>query len=143
MDIFFSMSPDLSCIISSEGCFLKLNQSWELFLGYTLDEILRKPFTDFLHPDDISHTMKGFGEVLAGIDVFGILNRYRCKDGSYKWLEWLGKGSEDGKTSYCIARDITERKKAEEALRIAKTGFASCLRIFLWEFTEQPLTDTF
>ncbi|MBK8881859.1 MAG: PAS domain S-box protein [Bacteroidales bacterium] len=123
LNMFFKMSPDLLCIISSEGYFMELNPAWEHVLGYTMDELFRRPFIDLLHPDDISHTMKEFEEVLSGKDVFGILNRYRCKDGSYKWLEWLGKGSEDGKASYCIARDITEKRKAQEIHNRSEDSF--------------------
>ena len=116
MDVFFTMSPDMLCIASDTGYFIRLNQAWEKTLGYSSEELLSKPIVEFIHPDDVEQTVKEFAHELEGHEAFNFVNRYRCKDGSYKWLEWRGKASEDKTKVYAVARDISESKVAKELL---------------------------
>lgn len=116
MTMFFNNSPDLFCIVSKEGFFLKLNPAWEQILGYSIAELMSRPFIDFLHPDDIEPTLREFSEELDGKPVYNFINRYRCKDGTFKWLEWHGKPNEDGNTASAVARDISESKTAQDTL---------------------------
>jgi PAS domain S-box-containing protein len=115
LDQFFNVTLDLFCIASTEGYFLRLNPAWETALGYTREELLTKKFLDFVHPDDV----EGTGEVVSTLasqqKVNYFENRYRCKDGSYRWLQW--SASPAGKLIYAAARDVTERKQVEQALQ--------------------------
>jgi PAS domain S-box-containing protein len=113
---FFNQSPDMFCIVSEEGWFLQLNRAWETSLGYSVEELMSKPFIEFVHPDDIEPTLKEFSAELQGKNVINFVNRYRCKNGSYKWLEWRGEADSDGKTAYAVARDISESKVSRELL---------------------------
>lgn len=115
-NIFFRLSPDLFCVASAEGYFTELNPAWESLLGYTTEELMSKPFIEFLHPDDIGVTEQEFAEELAGKAVLKFINRYRCKDGNYKWLEWHGLKSDESDVVYAVARDITGRMQIEEKL---------------------------
>ncbi len=101
MDLFFTMSHDMLCVASDTGYFLQLNQAWEKTLGYSIEELRSKPFIEFIHPDDIESTVKEFASELEGHEVLNFVNRYRSKDGSYKWLEWRGKTSEDKSICRC------------------------------------------
>ena len=112
---FFNLVPDMVCIASTDGYFLKINPIWETTLGYTEQEIISTPFLDFIHPDDRDATIKEVERQTGGIQF---VNRYRCKDGSYKWLEWVTAAVVDKKLLFGAARDITERKRVEEALRL-------------------------
>ncbi|MDO8465667.1 MAG: PAS domain S-box protein [Gallionella sp.] len=110
---FFNLIPDLVCMALADGRLLEINPMWQKTLGYTRQEILAKPFLDFVHPDDIAATLKEIERQLAGEPTTQFVNRYRCKDGSFKWLEWETTPAVDGKLLFATARDITERRQAE------------------------------
>lgn len=114
---FFSLVPDLVCIASTEGRFLKINSAWQETLGYTEQEILATPSMDLIHPDDRAATMKEVERQLAGERVMQFINRYRCKDGGYRWLEWRASPAVNRKLIFGSARDITERRDSEQRMR--------------------------
>ena len=111
---FFNLTQDLLCISNTEGIFLRLNPEWERTLGYTLKELEGKNFLDFIHPEDLPATRSALNELTKGRPVFNFSNRYRCKNGEYKWIEWRSKA--EGGLIYAAARDITEHKKIENEL---------------------------
>ncbi len=111
----YDLAPALICVAGTDGYFKELNSEWEKALGYTLDELSRIPFTDLIHPEDIEPTNREIGIQLNGGKTLNFVNRYRHKDGSYKYLEWRAIPSEHG-TLIASALDITERRKSEEAL---------------------------
>ena len=116
-DLFFNLVPDMLCIASSEdGYFKELNPAWEKTLGFTRDELLSKPLLEFIHPDDRALTMSEIEKQLEGQSTAYFENRYICKDGSYKWLAW-GATPAKGNLLYATARDITDHKKTEEAIK--------------------------
>jgi PAS domain S-box-containing protein len=86
-------------------------------LGFTTDELRASPFLEFVHPDDREATLRVMSSVSTGAPVIDFENRYRTKDGSYKWLQWFASPLTDQGLIYAAARDVTERKAAEEALR--------------------------
>jgi PAS domain S-box-containing protein len=115
-DQFFTLSLDLLCIAGLDGYFKRLNPAWEQALGYSIAELLGKPFLSFIHPDDRAATVAEVQRVSAGANTISFDNRYRCKDGSYRWLSWTGTPVLDRQRIYAAARDVTERRQAEEAL---------------------------
>jgi PAS domain S-box-containing protein len=115
---FFTMSLDLLVIAGLDGYFKLVNPAWETTLGFTPEEMVSRPFSEFIHPDDIEPTNARYAsQVEEGKDVIEFENRYRCKDGSYRWLLWNARTAPDQQLIYAIARDVTERKRAEEALK--------------------------
>ncbi|MDP2694666.1 MAG: PAS domain S-box protein [Gallionella sp.] len=114
---FFDLVPDMVCIASTDGHFKKINRAWQATLGYTEQEILSTPFLDFIHPDDRDVTMREVARQIAGQATIQFINRYRCKDGSYKRLEWVATPCVDKKLLYASARDVTRQMQAEDALR--------------------------
>lgn len=113
-DSFFSVSLDLLCIAGFDGYFKRLNPAWERALGFTIEQLLAEPYMNFVHPDDREATTAEAKKVHSGVEVISFENRYRCKDGSYRWLLWTAKPSGEQKITYAAARDITERKRTEE-----------------------------
>jgi PAS domain S-box-containing protein len=111
---FFNVSLDLLCIADMEGRFLQLNPAWEQTLGFSIPELLQGRLFDFIHPDDLSSSQVAVNQVLARQEVCSFVNRYRCKEGNYRWMEWRGAAA--GNLIYAAARDITERVQAEEKL---------------------------
>ncbi len=128
VDRFFSISSDLLCIASTDGYFKRLNPAWEGVLGYTVDEILAKPYMELIHPDDREATVAEVERQLKGSATLAFVNRYRAKDGSYRTLSWRGHASEEG-LLYASARDITESRRVEEKLAATLHYFKSMNRV--------------
>ncbi len=105
------------CIAGFDGYFKQLNPAWEKTLGFTIEELRAKPFIDFVHPEDREATIAEAQRLMTGAETVSFENRYRTKDGSHRWLLWSATVSLEEQLYYAVARDITERKRAEEALR--------------------------
>ncbi len=115
LDRYFTFSLDLLFIADHHGVYVKLNPEWEKVLGYPLSEILGRQYIELVHPEDKERTLVTLA-LARQESVLGFVNRYRCRDGSYRWLEW--NSLPDGDMIYGVARDITLRKKAEEEIRL-------------------------
>ena len=114
----WKLSPDLLGALNSKGYFETANPAWESVLGWTEEEVLGMSIFDLLHPDDVEHTRAGFELTQVGQPALRFANRYRCKDGSYRWISWIGI-PEDGYV-YCTGRDITAERTAEVELAAAQ-----------------------
>lgn len=118
MQRVFNLSLDMLAIGNVDGYFIHLNPAWERTLGFTLEELKAQPWLQFVHPDDREITQVEMGKLRAGIPITSEFeNRYRCQDGSYKWLSWtMVPFLEDG-LIYGVARDISDKKQTEAALQ--------------------------
>jgi PAS domain S-box-containing protein len=116
-DRFFDVSLDMLATANADGYFIRLNPAWTETLGYELEELRGRPFIDFVHPDDRDATNREAArQINQGQTVLNFQNRYRHRDGSYRWLEWTSTPSADGTRLYAMARDITARKQEDERL---------------------------
>lgn len=112
---FFNLPDLLLAIASTDGYFKRLNPAWEKILGHSLKELTSHPWTDFVHPDDVAATIAEGEKLKAGATTLQFQNRYRCKNGSYKWILWNVRPV--GDVLYAAAQDITTMKGAEEQLQ--------------------------
>ena len=110
---FFAVATDMFCFLDFNGYFKRLNPAWERTLGFSREELMAKRFIEFVHPDDRERTLHQNAEVRGGGQAKGFENRYRCKDGSYRWFLWNASPQPDEGVIYSVARDITARKQAE------------------------------
>jgi len=115
LESFFNVALDLLCIADTEGNFIRVNRAWEEILGYSTEELEQRKFLDFVHPKDLDATLNAMADLGKQEQVINFVNRYRSKDGSYRYIEW--RSYPQGKVIYAAARDITERIKAEEKMR--------------------------
>jgi diguanylate cyclase (GGDEF)-like protein/PAS domain S-box-containing protein len=134
----FEMTSDLLATISRDGHFTLLNPSWERVLGWTLQELQAQPMQEFMHPDDVEQTlalMLAGGQHPAHLENF--TNRYRHRDGSWRWLLWSAR--RDGDTWYAAAKDVTDRMWLErQALHDPLTRLPN--RLLLMDRTLQALS---
>src|SRR5215212_7846806 len=129
----FDLDRDLLCVADATGHFTSLNAAWETVLGWSREELMGRPFVDFIHPADVEKTLTQSSRV-AEVDstIVDFVNRYRTKGGGYRWLRWSARS--DGSTWFAVAFDITEQHEREEELR-------SILREDHLLAYSQPITD--
>ena len=115
LDRYFNTALDLLCMANSEGRFMRVNPEWEKVLGYKISELLNQKFLDFVHPDDMAITLTAVEQLQKGEELLNFINRYRCKNGDYKFIEW--RSAMIGSIIYAAARDVTLRIELEEILK--------------------------
>jgi PAS domain S-box-containing protein len=123
-DRIFKHSLDMLCIAGFDGYFKVLNPSWTKTLGWSSEELLSKPWIDFVHPNDKDNTKDIKSVIVDGKEVYQFENRYMCKDGSIKWLSWNSFPYPEENIMFGVARDVTVSKQRE---------------LILNNFFEQPL----
>src|SRR5919204_698005 len=117
----FDIEHDLICTAGSDGRFTSLNAAWTQLLGWTREELMSRPFIDFVHPSDRERTLKEAEKLgRADYEVVDFENRYRARGGNLRWLRWSARS--DGETWFAVAFDITEEKELERRLRRTLTG---------------------
>jgi diguanylate cyclase (GGDEF)-like protein/PAS domain S-box-containing protein len=112
----FNLSEYMVCIASPKGAFLKVSSAFSETLGFSKKDLLAKPFVNFVHPDDKKATADNMERLELGKPVTRFPNRYRCKNGSYKWFEWTACTFVKGGDTYAIVYDITDRKLANQKI---------------------------
>ncbi|NND98499.1 MAG: protein kinase [Pirellulaceae bacterium] len=107
MDRFFDLSPDLFCIADLNGFFRRINSNFKRILGFDNDELLSKPFLNYVHPDDVEATLAQMAHLSAGKPVIRFRNRYRTVHGHYIMLEWTAKAIPEDQLIFAVARDVS------------------------------------
>ena len=135
--LFFALSQEPLCVVGFDGYFKNVNLAWEKALGYSRTDLLTKPLTYFLHPDDRQATQNEIEKQIRIGDLFSFENRYFSADGSCRWFSWSVTTVIQEQLFYCTARDITERKLIEAKLHeaiatadkanLAKSNFLSSM----------------
>jgi two-component system cell cycle sensor histidine kinase/response regulator CckA len=117
---FFKLIPVLVCIASIDGYFRNLNPAWERTLGHTVEELQNAPFFEFIHPEDLAQNVREVERLTHGESTLNFKNRYRHRDGSYRWLEWVALHVKEDGVIYATARDITEIIRLEEEAKLTQ-----------------------
>jgi PAS domain S-box-containing protein len=124
-DRFFNFSRDMLCIAGFDGYFKQLNPSWSRVLGWSNEDILKQPWIEYVHPDDRLSTQQARINLIDGQEVILFENRYRCKDGSWKWISWNTYPLLEEQLILGVARDVTEQKEASLQLAASEQRFRS------------------
>ena len=116
LDQLFTLSLDMLCIAGFDGYFKRINPAWEGTLGIPKEDLLSRPYIDFVHPDDREATLNEARKMDQGELTISFENRYRSADGTYLWLLWNATPNKSLKLIFAVARDITQRKHTERRL---------------------------
>ncbi len=138
LETFFYLTPDLLLIARTDGTILRVNKAWETILGYSIKELWKMRFVELVHPDDLEKTLAAVAQLELNASVETFVNRYRCRDGTCRYFEW--RAQKYNNLIYAAARDITENRKAQEALKDSEKRFrdiSESAAEYLWEVDGQ------
>ena len=127
-DRLFNLSLDMMCVAGFDGYFKQVNPAYGKILGWSREDLLGKPWLEFIHPQDVQKTVRAGTVLAAGEVVRSLENRFQCKDGSYRWLSWNSFPLLSEMTIFSITRDITEQKRAGRSLKRSEAQLASIFR---------------
>lgn len=116
---FFGVSLDLLCIAGTDGFFRKINPAFHRVLGWSEQELLARPFLDFVHPDDQANTLAEIEKLSQGLPTVSFRNRYRKLNGGYVSLIWNAFPEKEIGLVYAVARDVTESERLQDRFRLA------------------------
>jgi PAS domain S-box-containing protein len=134
----FDFSLDMIGTVGLDGYFKRVNPAFERVLGYPREQLLSQPLLDFVHPDDVARSRRVLEELGRGEDVNHFENRYISRDGSVRWLEWNVRPAPAEGLVYAGARDVTDRRRAEEQVLRAQASLEASrdeLRVLVDEQT--------
>jgi PAS domain S-box-containing protein len=113
----WSLSHDLLAVANFEGFIIAANPAWRSVLGIEADDVLRRPFRDLIHPDDLAEADAAMARLAAGEAVSGFEARAPHADGGYRWISW--SSVPEGQAIYAVGRDVTAEREAAAAIRRA------------------------
>jgi PAS domain S-box-containing protein len=126
---FFNLSVDMLCIAGFDGYFKRINPAWIQTLGFTQEELMARPYLDFVHPEDRAATVAEAAQLVQGSTTIQFRNRYENRDGSYRWLEWRAIAAIASQTIYAVVREVTQEVEVERELRSANLAAATRLAL--------------
>ncbi|MFF4271488.1 PAS domain S-box protein [Streptomyces sp. NPDC001536] len=124
VESIFNLSLDLLCISGLDGYFKRVNPAFGRTLGHSVEELLAKPYIEFVHEDDRDSTRVALDRLASGADVAEFENRYLRADGTECRLQWSARPVPEEGLIYATARDVTESRRAaleQAALRRVAT----------------------
>ena len=116
----FNLSPDLMCVGGMDGYFRELNPAWQEVLGWSREELLDRPWSALVHPDDRDATMQGMDTLRERGVITNVENRYQCRDGTWRWISWNSAFVPEQGLIYGVGRDVTALRRMVEELRTSE-----------------------
>jgi len=115
-DRFFNLAGDLLLIAGFDGYFKRINPAFTATLGYAAEELLARPYLEFVHPDDRAAALAAVEQLSQSEVTLSFENRYLHQNGSWRWIAWKALPVPADGLIYCTGHDITELKLAEDKL---------------------------
>jgi PAS domain S-box-containing protein len=125
---FFDLSVDLTGVANLDGYFKQVNTAFITTLGHSRDEVLSRPYLDFVHPEDVQATLAAIERLTAGDNVMHFLNRIQCKDGAWRDISWTASGLPELGEIYVSGRDITDFLVVQNALNAREEELSITLK---------------
>ncbi|WP_460814657.1 sensor histidine kinase [Luteimonas pelagia] len=113
----FAVTPDLLCVAGFDGYFRDVNPAWTALLGWSREELLSRPFLEFVHPHDIAPSQATLSRLGEGVPAIAFENRFLAKDGGTRCISWNAMPVPEEGVIYCSGRDVTEARDARESIR--------------------------
>lgn len=151
LGLAFERAPIGMAIVDADYCLRRLNRSLCETLGYDAKELLARKFTDLTHPDDIARDTLLARQLFRGkIPSYRLEKRFITKEGALAWLDVttvaIREQREGPLLGFAMVEDITERKRAQEAVRTSEERYRSFVvnsSEGIWRFElEQPIDTT-
>ncbi|MFB0487473.1 PAS domain S-box-containing protein [Methylobacterium sp. OAE515] len=114
----WTLSSDMMLRCRFDGTITAVNPAWTEVLGWRPDELVGTRLIDLVHPDDLPRTVEGARRLSAGERLARFDNRYRHRDGSYRWISWAARPG-DGVIA-AVGRDFTAEREQADALAAAE-----------------------
>jgi PAS domain S-box-containing protein len=108
------LSTDVMLVARFDATIVAVNPAWTALFGWSGDELVERSFMDLIHPDDVGSTVSAVSDLAAGSVIPRFENRYRAKDGTYRWVSWTAVPDES--FIHAVGRDVQSEKEAAEAL---------------------------
>jgi len=115
-DRLFNLSIDLLAVSGFDGFLQQVNPAWVRVLGWSRDDLMGKPIPSFIHEDDQVVAGNAFTRLEDGQPVDALETRFRCRNGTYRWLSWSCFPYPDRQLVFSVVPDTTEKKAAEQKL---------------------------
>jgi PAS domain S-box-containing protein len=119
-DRVWQLTNDLMATARLDGYLVQVNPAWQRLLGWSEEELLTRPFINFVARADHDETVKVIGRLSDGKTVAGFVDHVLAKDGSERAIMWTAVPEIGSSLFYIIGRDLTEQHATEEALRQAQ-----------------------
>ena len=119
LDRFFAMTTSLLCIAGYDGFFKRITPSWSVLFGWSESELLSKPYLSFVHPEDLEATLVEAASLVEGRKTGSFINRYRCKDGTWRTLRWVSSPDAERGLVFAAVQDVTELLEVQQRLEQA------------------------
>ncbi|WP_267428133.1 PAS domain-containing sensor histidine kinase [Methylobacterium sp. GC_Met_2] len=114
----WTLSTDMMLRTAFDGTMLAVNPAWTEVLGWQADELVGLNLMSLVHPDDLDRTVAGGQQLASGERLARFDNRYRHRDGSYRWISWSARPGEG--MINAVGRDFTAERARTEALAAAE-----------------------
>ena len=115
------LTPDIVVVIDRAGYIIRCSSALPKMLGFSKEELSEKALLDLVHPEDREDTLKTFADQFStGRSVCGYRNRYSCKGGIFRWIEWTAVTVPEEDVGYAIGRDVTEQKQLEDEVKFQR-----------------------
>lgn len=133
----WQLSTDIMLVAQFDGVIRAVNPAWTSALGWTKQELIDANFFDLIHPDDLERTKEGAKSLSEGNTLWRFDNRYRRKEGGYRWIAWTAIPG--GGFINAVGRDFTAEKERMEALELSEARMRS---VFETSYQFQGLLTT-